>query len=332
MERPRKGGERQLFPEDTACNSPHPKQHPPTKAPRNSTPKMATNPGSTLPIEDQFVTRLSICTPHESSPSPESKMPFPPASIVIQKVADESEQCNFMHDQQTGRVSYSASPVPLSPTPAPSPSVLHAKSPVEHRRKSSLMPPVTEEDLRNDSRMGHRDPESVAALFGADFASRFCLPAASPALSVFQLRKGLSPDQALLPHEIRDSSVPSGTPIVKMRRRTGTQPLAGLDLSGVSPATMDSVVPLSPVSPKFPSMPCCLFPSSSSDSSQLSLLSHARLTTSPSAPPALDLLPGVVRPPPVPFPVQLEPSGERGRSTRLVPFKRPEPGQFYQGD
>ncbi|KAI6241619.1 Phosphodiesterase [Aphelenchoides fujianensis] len=44
-----------------------------------------------------------------------------------------------------------------------------------YRRKGSLMPPITEQDLRSTD-LGHRDPVSVAQVFGADFASQFCVP------------------------------------------------------------------------------------------------------------------------------------------------------------
>jgi hypothetical protein len=167
------------------------------------------------------------------------------------------------------------------------------------------------------NQQGHRDPESVAQLFGQDFASRFCL------------------GPLLLPHEIRDCSVPHGIPIVKMRRRLGTQ-------SSLESPTAESVVPLTPVAPKFPSSPG----PSIGHNHQPHHMNKMALAQSPSAPlqwlPGSSTIiasstyfnsyshqiPGVVHNPPIPFPVQFQ-WNEDG-SIKMVPFKRP-PGDFYTG-
>lgn len=55
-------------------------------------------------------------------------------------------------------------PAPLGPDDTP-----------RQRRKFSLMPPLTAEDLKNTA-LGQRDPVTVAQLFGEEFASKFCSP------------------------------------------------------------------------------------------------------------------------------------------------------------
>ena len=70
------------------------------------------------------------------------------------------------------------------------------------RRKGSLMPVLTENDLRNLN-IGHRDPTSVALLFGQDFASQFCAPEWSRSSPLpydgveRMLRPGLLPEHAI---------------------------------------------------------------------------------------------------------------------------------------
>jgi hypothetical protein len=44
------------------------------------------------------------------------------------------------------------------------------------RRKVSLMPLVTEEDLKKNTDLGRKDPEGIAQVFGDDVASRFRYP------------------------------------------------------------------------------------------------------------------------------------------------------------
>uniref|UniRef100_A0A914HVZ1 Uncharacterized protein n=1 Tax=Globodera rostochiensis TaxID=31243 RepID=A0A914HVZ1_GLORO len=274
------------------------------------------------------IVRMSISGPSES-PCSTSR----PAVNIVPPTEGALRQQNV---EAVGRrrplqptVPDSSSTSTLNLANSSGPGTTSSKSPSpQYRRKASLMPPVTEEDLRNDFRMGHRDPESVAALFGDDFASRFC--SNGMPLSMQQLRQGLDPDQALLPHEIRDASVPSGVPIVKMRRRVGTQPastLLGSAAGGANNDTDEAVVPLSPVAPKFPSLPCFLsaFTSAAPAAAQSST-AHPTLAATPSAPPILEI-PGIVRPSPVPFPLQFE--RNRSGQNRLVPFRMPEPGQFY---
>uniref|UniRef100_A0A183BLA4 UDENN domain-containing protein n=1 Tax=Globodera pallida TaxID=36090 RepID=A0A183BLA4_GLOPA len=275
------------------------------------------------------IVRMSISGPSES-PCSTSR----PAVNIVPPTEGALHQQNV---EAVGRrrplqptVPDSSSTSTLNLANSSGPGKTSSKSPSpQYRRKASLMPPVTEEDLRNDFRMGHRDPESVAALFGDDFASRFCSNAMP--LSMQQLRQGLDPDQALLPHEIRDASVPSGVPIVKMRRRVGTQPASTLLGSaggggGNNDGTDEAVVPLSPMAPKFPSLPCFLSAFTSAAPAAQSSTAHPTLVATPSAPPILQI-PGIVRPSPVPFPLQFE--RNRSGQNRLVPFRMPEPGQFY---
>uniref|UniRef100_A0A915D7G1 Uncharacterized protein n=1 Tax=Ditylenchus dipsaci TaxID=166011 RepID=A0A915D7G1_9BILA len=133
------------------------------------------------------------------------------------------------------------------------------------KRKVSLMPLVTEDDLRR-SNMGHRDPISVA-----QYAYR--TPAHSPLpydCKEKMLRRRLSPENTLLPFEIRDESVPEGVPTVKVRRKPmslrlakeGSPSLPGSPPAAAATATSnnyeDVAVALSPVQLKFPSLPASI--------------------------------------------------------------------------
>ena len=78
-----------------------------------------------------------------------------------------------------------------------------------NRRKVSLMPLLTEADLRD---IGHKDPEGVAQVFGDDVASRFLHPNVSspPPYDTKDkmLRRKISPIVTPLPFETRDGSIP----------------------------------------------------------------------------------------------------------------------------
>jgi hypothetical protein len=96
------------------------------------------------------------------------------------------------------------------------------------RRKVSLMPLVTEEDLKKNTDLGRKDPEGIAQVFGDDVASRFRYPSTpSSAISPppydtkdkMVLRKISPLITPPLPHETRDLHVPRGVPTVKVRKR-----------------------------------------------------------------------------------------------------------------
>lgn len=106
----------------------------------------------------------------------------------------------------------------------------------QQKRKVSLMPLLTEEDLIS-SNMGHKDPVSVAQVFGEDFASKFCT---GPSYSAFSsslaksvksldksfedsmgrhsplpydskekmIRSEITPESTLLSFEMRDNNLP----------------------------------------------------------------------------------------------------------------------------
>jgi hypothetical protein len=85
------------------------------------------------------------------------------------------------------------------------------------RRKVSLMPLVTEEDLKKNTDLGRKDPEGIAQVFGDDVASRFRYPSTpSSAISPppydtkdkMVLRKISPLITPPLPHENRDLHVP----------------------------------------------------------------------------------------------------------------------------
>lgn len=60
-------------------------------------------------------------------------------------------------------------------------------------RKVSLMPMVTEEDLKSNSNLGVRDPVSVAQVFGEAFASKFCYHSVVPIpIQIEQPKKKIS--------------------------------------------------------------------------------------------------------------------------------------------
>lgn len=162
----------------------------------------------------------------------------------------------------------------------------------------------------------------MAQLFGQDFASRFCL------------------GPLLLPHEIRDCSVPRGVPTVKMRRRSNTgnsllDPAVGSAPTSSVATAVESIVPLTPVMPKYPSLPCCAVSNFSPHPHPPHPMLHFQNHSSPLATPmgwspsaSCFFTPGVVLPPPIPFPVQLQ-WAEDGRM-RMLPFHRPIPGEFYE--
>uniref|UniRef100_A0A914L3V3 Phosphodiesterase n=1 Tax=Meloidogyne incognita TaxID=6306 RepID=A0A914L3V3_MELIC len=253
-------------------------------------------------MADQFITRLSINTPKGSTIQAPASPDISLENLNTGNLQKEDISLpNFMHDPCT-QADFT--------TNAEMKRGQQFNGPVRECpkiRKASLMPPLTEEDLRI-SGMGHKDPESVAQLFGEDFASRFCL------------------GPLLLPHEIRDSSVPHGVPTVKIRRRMTAQ-------NSVDLPNADSVVALSPFAPKFPSVPCCntkeeLVISSYSDfehSSQPVSPSNQWLTTPLNYP--TSSIPGVVQNPPLPFPVELRWTAD-GR-TKMTSFVRPKSGEFY---
>uniref|UniRef100_A0A915MWK8 Uncharacterized protein n=1 Tax=Meloidogyne javanica TaxID=6303 RepID=A0A915MWK8_MELJA len=253
-------------------------------------------------MADQFITRLSINTPKGSTIQAPASPDISLENLNTENLQKEDVSLpNFMHDPCT-QADFA--------TNAEMKRGQQLNGPVRECpkiRKASLMPPLTEEDLRI-SGMGHKDPESVAQLFGEDFASRFCL------------------GPLLLPHEIRDSSVPHGVPTVKIRRRMTAQ-------NSVDLPNADAVVALSPFAPKFPSVPCCntkeeLVISSYSDcdhSSQLPSPSNQWLTTPLNYP--TSSIPGVVQNPPLPFPVELRWTAD-GR-TNMTSFVRPKSGEFY---
>lgn len=128
-----------------------------------------------------------------------------------------------------------------------------------------------------------------------------------------------------MPHEIRDRSVPCGVPTVKIRRRMTTQ--GSIDLS-----TADSVVALTPFTPKFPSVPCYnqkgIVPVSSY-SEHPSMLPSASNHCLSSPLNSLCSVPGVVQNPPISFPVKLRWTAD-GR-TRMTSFVKPKSGEFYEG-
>lgn len=85
------------------------------------------------------------------------------------------------------------------------------------RRKVSLMPLVTEEDLKKNQDLGRKDPEGIAQVFGDDVASRFRYPSTpSSAISPppydtkekMILRKISPLITPPLPHEARDLHAP----------------------------------------------------------------------------------------------------------------------------
>ncbi|CAD5215262.1 unnamed protein product [Bursaphelenchus okinawaensis] len=90
------------------------------------------------------------------------------------------------------------------------------------RRKVSLMPTVTEEDLRR-SGLGQRDPISVAQVFGEDFASRFCVPVCitlnSPSPPPYDSKEKMliKESKPKLPFGKRDERIPRGVPALKVR-------------------------------------------------------------------------------------------------------------------
>lgn len=84
------------------------------------------------------------------------------------------------------------------------------------RRKVSLMPMVTEEDIRM-SGLGQKDPISVAQVFGKDFASRFCVPVPttpnSPSPPPYDTKdkmliREVTVERQKLPYELRDENLP----------------------------------------------------------------------------------------------------------------------------
>ena len=84
------------------------------------------------------------------------------------------------------------------------------EEPLPGRRKVSLMPLLTEADLRD---IGHKDPEGVAQVFGDDVASRFLYPSNVSSPPPYDtkdkmLRRKISPIVTPLPFEIRDGSIP----------------------------------------------------------------------------------------------------------------------------
>uniref|UniRef100_A0A7E4W608 Phosphodiesterase n=1 Tax=Panagrellus redivivus TaxID=6233 RepID=A0A7E4W608_PANRE len=118
------------------------------------------------------------------------------------------------------------------------------------RRKVSLMPLVTEEDLR-DTDLGRKDPEGIAQVFGDDVASRFRYPSTPTSLmspppydtKEKMLRRKISPiGPPPLAFETRDDSLPRGVPTVKVRVRKENHSEAS-----TSNAFEDVSVALSPV-------------------------------------------------------------------------------------
>ncbi|CAD5221214.1 unnamed protein product [Bursaphelenchus xylophilus] len=112
---------------------------------------------------------------------------------------------------------------------------------IAQRRKVSLMPMVTEEDLRL-SGLAHRDPISVAQVFGEDFASRFCVPVCSTPTSPSpppydSKEKMLIKDvKTRLPFGKRDERIPRGVPALKVRVKKSQQLNSSLSFEDVSVA------------------------------------------------------------------------------------------------
>uniref|UniRef100_A0A914DHF7 Uncharacterized protein n=1 Tax=Acrobeloides nanus TaxID=290746 RepID=A0A914DHF7_9BILA len=161
--------------------------------------------------------------------------------ISISGASDQSSKndtANFMHDPSTR----------LSAKPSTS----SQESEGKHRRKVSLMPPVTEEDLWS-SGMGRNDPEIVAQVFGEQFASKFRSHNISPIFEFtsYDISNPISSSTLCdptsdLPIGLRDSNLPSGVPTVKVRvRRTSTE-----TQNQTLNAYEDVAVALSPVTPQ----------------------------------------------------------------------------------
>uniref|UniRef100_A0AC34G834 Uncharacterized protein n=1 Tax=Panagrolaimus sp. ES5 TaxID=591445 RepID=A0AC34G834_9BILA len=126
------------------------------------------------------------------------------------------------------------------------------------RRKVSLMPLVTEEDLKKNTDLGRKDPEGIAQVFGDDVASRFRYPSTpSSAISPppydtkekMVLRKISPLITPPLPHETRDLHAPRGVPTVKVRKRRSLTIFDGsLNEATTSTTVFEDVsVALSPV-------------------------------------------------------------------------------------
>jgi hypothetical protein len=143
----------------------------------------------------------------------------------------------------------------------------------QQRRKFSLMPPLTEEDIKN-GQIGQMDAASVVELLGEDFATRFCIPSpkiqsvpVSPLPYDTEEKMICHPLTQPLPYEVRDENIPRGVPVVKVRRRVpfnnprvnGTANVASM----TEPFEEVSIV-LSPINPPFKSTP---FASTSYDNS-----------------------------------------------------------------
>ncbi|KAI6235744.1 Phosphodiesterase [Aphelenchoides besseyi] len=153
-----------------------------------------------------------------------------------------------------------------------------------YRRKGSLMPPITEQDLRSTD-LGHRDPVSVAQVFGADFASQYCVPfeMASELIPVspfvFESAEKLLRDRAkteeLRVDEESKSDLLSKRPTVKMRvRRTWTDGRKSGATSSFDERSL--TLPTTLTSGNFPSSSRL-----SSESSELGLLPSKNDASSP---------------------------------------------------
>lgn len=184
----------------------------------------------------------------DGSPKVPPRIKIPSVSVELSDNDDAQQndatspksgnQYNFMHDPSTvlrpedgNRVSTQQggnSPSGLSPSSGglapPSPS---SDPDGNGHRKVSLMPLVTEEDLRSRPDLGRHDPQSVAELFGEDFASQLCVVRAASAIMMNsgsssplpydpkeKMVRNLSgfgpigPESARLPFEIRDNNLP----------------------------------------------------------------------------------------------------------------------------
>ncbi|KAI1721142.1 hypothetical protein Ddc_07582 [Ditylenchus destructor] len=183
----------------------------------------------------------------DGSPKVPPRIKIPSVSVELSDNDDAQQndatspkstnQYNFMHDPSTvlrpEEARESTKPGGNSPSGlSPSSGGLAPPSPSSDpdgngHRKVSLMPLVTEEDLRSRPDLFRHDPQSVAELFGEDFASQLCVVRAASAIMMNsgsssplpydpkeKMVRNLSgfgpigPESARLPFEIRDNNLP----------------------------------------------------------------------------------------------------------------------------
>lgn len=152
----------------------------PFKKDKKSTTQITTTTTTTKKIQ-KLTTRtvssssLNSCTASNQQPSTSSST-SPYVAIVVEENQSKATKTSSSRQENNQTTILNGTDVPQVSSHN---SLLTAEETSCHqtvRRKHSLMPIISENELRSSSDLGTRDPIAVAGVFGEDFASQFCSP------------------------------------------------------------------------------------------------------------------------------------------------------------